>query len=315
MCSNLRGLDECKTVQARQMVARLAFVDDGPAIAPVSPIKELGAYEAMWLENGATFKRLAERFDSDPDARPSDFVPLRDAQHYGNMVLQQFKESGVRQFGVRIHHTGDYPRKLRDARNPVELLYFQGEWEVSEARCIAVVGSREATDYGVRRAARIARELVERDFVVVSGLAKGVDTAALRSAIEAGGRVIAVIGTPLGTSYPQENRDLQEEIAQRHLLISQVPVLRYASQSVRQNRLFFPERNVTMSALTEGTVIVEAGESSGTLIQARAAIHQGRKLFILDSCFLDPNLSWPKKFEDKGGVRVKGPEDIWDCLD
>ena len=94
-----------------------------------------------------------------------------------------------------------------------------------------------------------------------------------------------MIGTPLSHAYPQDNAELQRKIATDFLLISQVPVKRYETSGFPLNRLFFPERNITMSALTEATIIVEAGETSGTLIQARAALHQGRKLFILDSCF------------------------------
>ena len=123
-----------------------------------------------------------------------------------------------------------------------------------------------------------------------------------------------VIGTPLGVYYPAQNRSLQEKIAADFLLISQVPVLRYLSQKVPQNKLFFPERNVTMSALTEATVIVEAGETSGTLTQARAALYQGRKLFILDSCFQREDLTWPQTFEQRGAVRVRDSEDIWRAL-
>jgi DNA processing protein len=145
-------------------------------------------------------------------------------------------------------------------------------------------------------------------------LAAGIDTAALTAAVERGGPVAAVIGTPLGVVYPRENRGLQELIARDHLLISQVPVLRYAVQAPPQNRLFFPERNVTMSALTEGTIIVEAGETSGTLTQARAALHQGRKLFILDSCFNRTDITWPARFEAEGAIRVRTSEDIWAAL-
>jgi DNA processing protein len=93
-----------------------------------------------------------------------------------------------------------------------------------------------------------------------------------------------------------------------------VPVLRYANQHVPQNKLFFPERNVTMSALTEATVIVEASDTSGTLTQARAALQQGRKLFILDSCFARNDISWPTNYESKGAIRVKEPSDIWKAL-
>jgi DNA processing protein len=175
------------------------------------------------------------------------------------------------------------------------------------------VGSRNASDEGVKRAARIARLLVEKNITVVSGLAEGIDTAAHKAALDAGGRTIAVIGTPLHHVYPKPNRALQEQIAREFLVISQVPALRYDQQDYRRNRLFFPERNATMSALTEATIIVEAGETSGTLTQARAAIHQGRKLLILNSCF-DAGLAWPAQFEAKGAIRVREPEDIWGAL-
>ncbi|EGF93796.1 protein smf [Asticcacaulis biprosthecium C19] len=229
-------------------------------------------------------------------------------------MLAALKGAGVHQFGVRINHAGDYPEKLRDARHPVELLYYQGFWEISEKPAVAVVGKRDATPEGVQRAAQIAKALVERDYTVVSGLAKGIDRAAHTAAIACKGRTIAVIGTPLGQYYPKENMELQEEIATNHLLISQIPVLRYAKQNVNQNRLFFPERNVTMSALTQATVIVEAGETSGTLTQARAALYQGRKLFILDSCFENKDITWPARFEAEGAIRVRGMNDIWDAL-
>ncbi len=293
---------------------KLALANEGPAFAPISPKREFGAYEALWLEQGATFKSLADRFALDPAALPSDFVQPGVADSRADEVLRKLKANGVDRFGVRIHHAGDYPQKLRDARYPVELLYFQGAWELTETRSVAVVGSREASAKGVQRAAQIARDLVKRGFTVVSGLAKGIDTAALEAAIQMGGNTIAVIGTPLGTYYPKENTDLQKLIAEKHLLISQVPVLRYANQAVPQNRLFFPERNVTMSALTEGTVIVEAGETSGTLTQARAALHQGRKLFILESCFENKAITWPARFEAEGAIRVRTMQDIWDAL-
>lgn len=296
------------------MMMRLALSDAGPAISPISPRRELGAYEALWLEKGATFKTLAERFANDPSALPSDFVSAQLADQCAADVLARLKKAGVHQFGVRIHHAGDYPPKLRDAKHPVELLYYRGAWELSETRCMAVVGSREPSEDGIKRATRLARELVERDFTVVSGLARGIDVAAHSAAIARGGRTIAVVGTPLGTCYPKEHLELQETIARDHLLISQVPVLRYSKQAPQHNRLFFPERNATMSALTEGTIIVEASETSGTLTQARAALHQGRKLFILDSCFNRTDISWPARFESEGAIRVRTPEDIWNAL-
>ncbi|QIG99610.2 DNA-processing protein DprA [Bradyrhizobium sp. 6(2017)] len=305
------GKDE---YQRPMNVALLARNDDGPAIAPISPSREMGAYEELWLQQGATFKTIADRFAADPMAMPSDFVPPSVADARAREVMTRLSKAGVSRFGIRIHHAGNYPTRLRDAKHPVELLYFQGTWELSETRSVAVVGSRKPSDEGIARAKKIARELVAQDFTVVSGLAYGIDTAAHTAALEAKGRTVAVIGTPLGVYYPKENTELQKRIATDFLLISQVPVLRYANQAVPHNRLFFPERNITMSAMTEATIIVEAGETSGTLIQARAALHQGRKLFILDSCFQRKDITWPASFEARGAIRTKTMDDVWDAL-
>jgi DNA processing protein len=292
----------------------IARMNSGPTVSSVSPRRELGAYEALWLEKGATFKSLAERFAADPSALPSDFVTAAIADARASEVLIKLSKAGVSRFGTRLNLTGNYPTKLRDARHPVEMLYFQGTWELTETRCIAVVGNRAATEDGLRRAAKISRALVEKGFTVVSGLAAGVDAAAHTAAIEAGGRTIAVIGTPIGVYYPKENEKLQRQIAKEFLLISQVPILRYASQHVQQNKLFFPERNVTMSALTEGTIIVEAGDTSGSLTQARAALQQRRKVFILDSCFERSDITWPAAYAKKGAIRVRELSDIWSAL-
>jgi DNA processing protein len=229
-------------------------------------------------------------------------------------VHQKVLSSGVSRFGVKIHRAGEYPTRLRDARNPVELLYHRGEWELTETRSVAIVGARKATDDGKRRAQRLARLLVEANFTIASGLAEGIDTAAHEAALHAKGRTIAVVGTPIHTVYPRQNASLQERIAAEHLVISQVPVLKYDQQTYRENRSFFPERNATMSALTEATVIVEASDTSGTLIQARAALYQGRKVFILDSCFKRTDIRWPSEFEKKGAVRVRDIEDVVNTL-
>lgn len=275
----------------------------------VSPLTEMGAYEALWDKPDTTFKTLSEKFAARPNALPSDFVSPTKAREYADFVQARFREADVTRFGVRVHGAGEYPEKLRDAAHPIELLYYQGWWDLVESRCVAVVGTREPTADGIARATRLVKELVKDNFTIVSGLASGIDTVAHETAIEEGGRTIAVIGTPLSHTYPKDNVDLQRKIADEYLLISQVPVKRYERQDYRRNRLFFPERNITMSALTEATIIVEAGETSGTLIQARAALHQGRKLFILDNCF-KRGLSWPQKFADKGAIRVVDYDDI-----
>ncbi len=292
------------------MNAQLLLQSSDFASQAISPLRELGAYEALWNEPKATFKTLSEKFAAQPGAVPSDFVSAGTAIEYAGFVQKRFREAEIDRFGVRVHGAGDYPEKLRDAAHPVELLYYQGWWDLADSRSVAVVGARRPTREGVARTRRLVRELVKDDFTIVSGLAAGVDTAAHETAIEAGGRTIAVIGTPLSHAYPRDNAALQRRIASEFLVISQVPVCRYEAQDFRMNRLFFPERNVTMSALTESTIIVEAGETSGTLIQARAALHQGRKLFILDSCFRNKKLSWPQRFADQGAIRVVDYDDI-----
>lgn len=291
----------------------LASQSLGAARAPISPLREMGAYEALWLEAKASFKSIAERFARDPGALPSDFVQPQATQTAYREAVTTLQGLGVSRFGVRIHGAGDYPDNLRDAVEPVELLYYRGEWELAYSPCVSIVGTRKPSPEGVARAERLAKLLVQQKFTIVSGLAAGVDTAAHRAAIAQGGRTIAVIGTHIGRAYPSQNARLQDEIATRHLVISQVPVLRYERAGARNptnNRWFFPERNKTMSALTRATVIVEAGETSGTLVQARAALQQGRKLLLLDSLFQRRDLTWPAKMLDAGAIRVRDAEDI-----
>jgi DNA processing protein len=281
----------------------------------VMPARELGAYEALWAREGASFRSLAQMFREHPGAVPSDFVPPAEAQQYARMALGTIRAAGIQHFGIRVHGAGEYPPKLRDAEDPVQLLYFQGNWDITSTRCVAIVGTRRPTPEGVRRAAKLTRSFLDAGFTVVSGLAAGIDTAAHTAAIQAGGLTIAVLGTPITTCYPPENAALQRQIADNYLVISQVPIVRYSRQLWRGNRLFFPARNVTMSALTEATVIVEAGNTSGTLIQARHALQQKRKLFILDSCFRKRGLTWPAKFLERGAIRVSQFSDIKQHLD
>lgn len=282
----------------------------GSIATPIDAALEIGAYEALWCEHNASFKSIATKLRSNPGSRPSDLVPEEEAREVSNRVLTFLRERTKMRFDIRMFGEWEYPHRLRDASDPVELVYFQGDWELAQTPAVAVVGTRKPTDDGVRRTRTLAKRLVQDGFTVVSGLAQGVDTAAHTATLEAGGNTIAVIGTPLGQVYPKSNAELQDKIATDHLLISQVPVLRYDAQNYRTNRFFFPERNKLMSALSLATVIVEAGETSGTLVQAREALRQGRKLFIMESCFKRDDLTWPRKFEARGAIRVKNYADV-----
>lgn len=275
---------------------------------PISPWMELGAYEFLWTTGGQTFKRIADTLSS--GNRPSDLVLPIVADECAKKAVSLLHQADVEDFGLRVHGMASYPQRLRDARYPVELLYFQGNWDLLELPAVAIVGTRNPSEEGKRRTAKLTKHLVEDGYAVVSGLAAGIDTVAHETAIACGGQTVAVIGTPLSQAYPDNNRDLQARIAREYLLVSQVPVIRHSQQDWRHNRAFFPQRNITMSALTRATVIVEASDTSGTLMQARAAIDQKRDLFILDSCFQNPSLEWPEKYLKEGAVRVKEYADI-----
>lgn len=274
----------------------------------ISPLQELLAYEALWDRPDSSFRSLAQELQDYPARLASTLIDSEMIDQYKMQLLPIIKD--LPHFGIRIYGDGEFPERLKDARHPINILYYQGDWKLTYLPSVAVVGTRNPTQEGVRRTKYLVKKLVLDGIVVVSGLAKGIDTAAHTAAIESGGLTIAVIGTPLNCFYPYENQQLQKKIANDYLLISQVPFSRYARQTYRENRFFFPERNITMSALTDATIIVEAGETSGTLIQARAALEQGRKLFILDNNFLNPELTWPKKYEEKGAIRIKDYDEI-----
>lgn len=169
-------------------------------------------------------------------------------------------------------------------------VWLAGDVLLARKPCVSVVGAREVSKEGAARARRLARELTQAGIVTVSGLAKGVDTEVLTEAIKVGGRVIAVIGTPINRAYPAENRRLQEKIYRDHLLISQF---------APDKRVFpsnFPERNQLMAAISDATVIVEASDTSGSLHQAVECSRLGRWLFIAKSLVESPSLAWPQKF-------------------
>lgn len=177
-------------------------------------------------------------------------------------------------------------------------LFFVGDLSLIDRPCVAIVGSRTVSECGAARARRLARELVESGFVVVSGLAAGVDTHAHSSAIDASGATIAVIGTPLDKAYPAENATLQERIYADHLLVSPFEI---GERTFKGN---FPKRNRVMAALCDATVIVEASDTSGSLHQAAECVRLGRWLFIAKSLVDNPELEWPKKFLTGPRTRV-----------
>jgi len=171
-----------------------------------------------------------------------------------------------------------------ELKNVPPQLWVQGDAELlRRGMRVAVVGSRSPSPAGRQRASQLVRKLAGEAITVVSGLALGIDTIAHRTAIAAGGRTIAVLGTPLDQYQPRQNAALQNEIGRDHLLVSQFPS---GHRVLRSN---FPRRNRTMALLCHASVIVEAGESSGTLSQGWEALRLGRPLFLLRRWSKTPN--------------------------
>jgi DNA processing protein len=283
----------------------------------ISPYEEMLAYETLWAIEGMTEAKLSQLF-KDANSLPSEVLKSQlQPSLFKNDPVEQLRDkvdkylkTKLGSFSVVVNRDFQYPLGLRDAKHPIELFYYKGNLDLLKTKCISIVGARKASDEGKKRAARLAKELVKESYTIVSGLAAGIDTAAMTSAVESGGNTIGVIGTPIDQYYPKENKDLQDRIAKDFLLISQVPFYRYKQESFQLHRHHFPRRNVTMASISDATIIVEASDTSGSLTQARACISQKKKLFILDSCFKNPQIKWPHTYLEQGAIRVRATSDI-----
>jgi DNA processing protein len=198
----------------------------------------------------------------------------------------------------------DYPANLRLIFNPPPFLFYRGELRRDDARSVAIVGTRNASEDGLRRARQMARDLVAEQVTVLSGLAKGIDSAAHDEAIERGGRTIAVMGTGILRVYPAANKPLAERIAEKGALVSQFwpnqPPARYT----------FPRRNVVSSGMSQGTVVIEASRTSGAKMQARLALQHGKLAFLVDS--LVTGQPWAQKYleRERNAVRVSSAREV-----
>lgn len=284
---------------------------------PISPFEEVVAYETLWAINGMTEKKLTDLFKVSSSALPSEvlksqFGLIPDISLINlKRDVEKFVTPKLKDVAACIYGSYQYPENLRRAEHPIELFYYKGNLDLLSQKAISIVGARKASEKGIRRAQKLAAGLVEAGYSIVSGLAKGIDKAAHDSAIASKGNTIAVIGTPIDEYYPKDHKPLQDYIAKNYLLISQVPFYRYKNENFLNHKLYFPRRNATMAAISEATIIVEASDTSGSLTQARACLsHQKKKLFILDSCFLNKDIKWPESYLKKGAIRVSSLEDI-----
>jgi DNA processing protein len=199
-------------------------------------------------------------------------------------------------------------RQLNDVeeRYAPRMLHVRGDRGLlKQGVRVAVVGSRNISHPGRLRAQRLARILAAEKIIVVSGLARGVDTHSHSATVHHGGRTVAVLGTGIDRAYPPENRRLQELIGREHLLVSQFP------PGTPPRRGNFPQRNRTMALLSDATVIIEASEQSGTQSQGWETLRLGRPLFLARSLVEhDDAVSWARKMLDYGGRILSEPEDL-----
>ncbi len=203
-------------------------------------------------------------------------------------------------------------RQLNDVElkfSPKTAIFYKGAMEIPlPCPRVSIIGSRRASEQGLAEAKEITKFLIKNKVVIVSGLASGIDTIGHKTAIEYGGRTIAVIGTPLNRVYPKENAELQDKIMKNHLVVSQYPVGHPTTPKD------FVLRNRTMAIISDATVIVEAGESSGSLYQGWETLRIGRPLFICKAVVENKKLEWPKKMIDYGAMILDEPNDVLENL-
>jgi DNA processing protein len=203
----------------------------------------------------------------------------------------------------------DYPTNLRLVYNRPPFVFVRGTLGRDDDRAVAVVGTRQATELGREQASRLATELAENRITVLSGLALGIDAAVHTATLDAGGRTLAVMGTGIQRVYPAEHKDLASRIVDSGgALVSQfwpdAPPTKYS----------FPMRNAVMSGMAVGTVVVEAGKTSGAKMQARLALEHGKRLFLVESLVMQED--WARKYAERPGATVvQSVDDVLSALE
>jgi DNA processing protein len=247
-----------------------------------------GTVSELVLEHGSAVEIWAEPDADALLARPERAEVLAAAAR----DLESWAASGWRFLGILDE---DYPSRVREAHQAPPFLFAVGSL-IQDDRAIAVVGSRKAGSASLEIANTLARELVRDGVTVLSGLAAGVDAAAHRAALDAGGRTVAVIGTGIFRSYPAVNRDLQRQIARDGLLLSQ-----FWPDSPPQRHNFI-RRNAVMSGYGRATVVTQAGEHGGARAQARMALEHGRPVILTEQVV--SGTEWGARMCDRAGVHV-----------
>lgn len=212
----------------------------------------------------------------------------------------------INRHNVRIIRYTDeeYPESLRYIDNSPVILYVKGSFIKKDKYAVAIVGSRNMTEYGKRITEMISSELVSYGITVVSGMARGIDTVSHKGALKAKGRSIAVLGSGLDSPYPPENKELFDELSEKGCVISEFPM------GTPPNKENFPQRNRLISGLSLGVLVVEAAAKSGSLITAGYALEQGKDVFAIPGSITSSNSEGTNELIKKGAKLVQKAEDI-----
>lgn len=217
---------------------------------------------------------------------------------------REVSEARKRGFDILTLAAPGYPQRLKNVHSAPAVLYVSGEIRESDSLAVAIVGSRYANKYGRESAKKLSYELAGAGVCVVSGMARGVDSAAHKAAVDAGGRTIAVLGSGLDVIYPPENHELYESISKNGAVISAFP-LRTAP-----DKTHFPERNAVISGLSLGTVVVQAAKKSGALITAKLALEQNRDVFAVPGRINESISEGANSLIKQGAKLVESADDI-----
>jgi len=260
--------------------------------ASLVPMQKLGSI----IDSVGSAVKLVQMSEDDrifvPKTSSHDVVGAVTARDLG-IARRDVQEWIATGFDVRSVLDDSYPETLHDIFNRPPVLFVRGHWTSSVPRPIAIVGAREASSEGLKQARLFSERLVEKGFTIVSGLAKGIDTAAHDAALKIGGLTSAVLGTGLNHIFPPENGPLTQRILESGgALISQF----FPQQPPA--RWTFPMRNVVMSGICLATIVIEAGQTSGARLQARVALQHGRTVFLLRS--LVEQHEWARKYVEIG---------------
>ena len=277
-------------------------------IGPVTFRKLIRVFGSAEAALAAPRERLMEV----PDVSPRMADGVADARN-DPWAIEEIERARARGINIVTLDDSQYPRTLLSTYDPPPVIYLDGTLLPEDALSVAIVGSRHCSHYGREQAERLAAGLAHAGFTVVSGLARGIDTAAHNGALSAErGRTIAVMGNGIGTVYPPENKALYERIVggggARGAALSELPL------DTPPSAQHFPGRNRIIAGMTLGTVVVEGTETSGSLITARYAVDMNREVFAVPGSVLSPNSRGPHRLIKKGAKLVEDVEDILDEL-